>query len=147
MTTATESLNVATARKMYAAVPAGDAETVMANIHADIEVTYCGTPPDVSAAGRLELARCLERAGLLDASRLTVTDAHLNPVAYILYDLDFESKRDTVLAALDALEGFWTLGRFGRYEYHNSDQCLARAMDLHARMAPALAAGGAARRA
>lgn len=43
MTTATESLNVATTRKMYAAVPAGDAETVMANIHADIEVTYYGT--------------------------------------------------------------------------------------------------------
>jgi len=24
-----------------------------------------------------------------------------------------------------------TFGRFGRYEYHNSDQCIARAMEVH----------------
>ncbi|MBA3744796.1 nuclear transport factor 2 family protein [Sporichthya sp.] len=46
----TESINVQTTRRMYAAVPAGDAETVMANIHADIEVTYYGTA-DVPYAG------------------------------------------------------------------------------------------------
>ena len=39
----TESRNVETTRRMYAAVPAGDAETVMANIDPDIEVTYYGT--------------------------------------------------------------------------------------------------------
>ncbi|HVE25912.1 MAG TPA: nuclear transport factor 2 family protein [Sporichthya sp.] len=50
MTTTTESLNVRTTRTMYAAVPAGDAETVMANIHPDIEVTYYGTA-DVPYAG------------------------------------------------------------------------------------------------
>ncbi len=48
--TSTESLNVRTTRTMYAAVPAGDAETVMANIHPDIETYYYGTD-DVPYAG------------------------------------------------------------------------------------------------
>ncbi|MCB9896381.1 MAG: FAD-dependent oxidoreductase [Planctomycetes bacterium] len=106
------------------------------------EVTYDGTPADASKAGRLEVARGLERAGLLDAERLVVTDAHDNPHAYIFYDLEFESKRDTVLGYLDGLPGFHAIGRFGRYDYHNSDQCLASAFDLHARMRGALARGG-----
>lgn len=106
------------------------------------EVTYAGPPPDVGPTGQRQLARALEDAGLMDAGAVLASDGHCNPVAYILYDLDFESKRDTVLGHLDALPGFWSLGRFGRYEYHNSDQCLGRAMDLHARMAPALARGG-----
>ncbi len=45
-----ESRNVQTTRRMYAAVPAGDAETVMANIHPEIEMTYYGTD-DVPYAG------------------------------------------------------------------------------------------------
>ena len=80
--------------------------------------------------------------GLLDASRLTITDAAINPVSYILYDLDFEAKRNRILECLDGLGGFHAIGRFGRYEYHNSDQCLARAMDLHASLKPVLAKGG-----
>jgi protoporphyrinogen oxidase len=106
------------------------------------EVTYAGEPPDITRAGCRFVAEGLQRAGLLDVERLTVTDAHLNPVAYILYDLDFESKRDTLLAYLDGLPGFHAIGRFGRYEYHNSDQCLGRAFDLHARLRPVLARGG-----
>ena len=108
------------------------------------EVTYAGTPPPLTDAGRREVATGLQNAGLLDVDRLTITDAHANPVSYILYDRDFESKRDTVLTCLDGMEGLHTLGRFGRYEYHNSDQCLARAMDLHAQLIPVLAQGGGA---
>jgi len=106
------------------------------------EVTYAGTPPDIGEQGRREVAEGLERAGLLDASRLTITDAAINPVSYILYDLDFEAKRNRILDCLDNLGGFHAIGRFGRYEYHNSDQCLARAMDLHASLKPVLAKGG-----
>jgi protoporphyrinogen oxidase len=107
------------------------------------EVTYePGHEPDVSPAGQRELARALEAAGLLHADDVTVMDAALNPVSYILYDLDFEAKRGAVLEHLDALQGFHALGRFGRYEYHNSDQCLSQAFDLHARLAPLLARGG-----
>jgi protoporphyrinogen oxidase len=107
------------------------------------EVTYApGQEPDVSPAGQRELARALQDAGLLRTEDVTVMDGALNPVSYILYDLGFEAKRGAVLAHLDALDGFHALGRFGRYEYHNSDQCLAQALDLHARLAPVLARGG-----
>jgi hypothetical protein len=71
-----------------------------------------------------------------------VSDGHLNPVAYILYDHGFDERRQAVLDHLDGLQGFHALGRFGRYEYHNSDQCLARCLDLHERLAPVLARGG-----
>jgi protoporphyrinogen oxidase len=106
------------------------------------EVTYAGDSPDIGAAGQREVAEALARSRLLDADRLTVSDGASNPVAYILYDLDFESKRNTILAHLDGLEGFHALGRFGRYEYHNSDQCLARCFELHDRLSPLLEAGG-----
>ncbi|HTE05441.1 MAG TPA: FAD-dependent oxidoreductase [Planctomycetota bacterium] len=107
------------------------------------EVTYVpGDEPDVSPAGQRALARALADAGILHLEDVTVMDAALNPVSYILYDLDFEAKRNAVLSHLDALDGFHALGRFGRYEYHNSDQCLAQALDLHARLAPLLARGG-----
>ncbi|RKY19707.1 MAG: hypothetical protein DRQ55_09975 [Planctomycetota bacterium] len=108
------------------------------------EVTYVpGQEPGIDAAGRELVAAGLEQAGLLDRARVTVTDGYLNPVSYILYDLEFESKRGAALAWCDAQEGLHALGRFGRYDYHNSDQCLASAMDLHAAMAQSLAAGGA----
>jgi len=105
------------------------------------EVTYDGTPPPIDKAGRRALAASLAGAGLLDESRIAVTDAHLNPVSYILYDIGFEAKRQCVVSWCDNQPGFHAVGRFGRYEYHNSDQCLARAMDLHASMAADLATG------
>src|SRR5262245_26008789 len=107
------------------------------------EVTYePGKEPDVGPRGQAELARALEGAGLLRAGELRASAGWLNPVAYIFYDHGFEARRRTVLDAVDALEGFHALGRFGRYEYHNSDQCLAQAMDLVERLRPALARGG-----
>jgi len=107
------------------------------------EVTYdAGHVPDAGPDGRRELARSLEGAGVLRADAVRVSDGYLNPAAYIFYDRGFEARRRTVLAALDALEGFHALGRFGRYEYHNSDQCLAQAMDLVERLGPSLRRGG-----
>ena len=109
------------------------------------EVTYVpGDEPDVGDAGRRATARALEDAGLLDAGKIRAWDAHLNPLAYILYDLGFSERRAAVLAWTDSQPGFHALGRFGRYEYHNSDQCLSQALDLAERMLPELARGGSA---
>ncbi len=109
------------------------------------EVTYQpDNPPDITPAGQRALAEALAAGGLLDADKVTVTDGALNRVAYILYDIGFEAKRRAVLDWTDAQEGLWCIGRFGRYEYHNSDQCLARSIDLHAKMRPILANGGGA---
>lgn len=38
-----DSQNVRVTRAMYRAVPAGDAETVLAHMHPDVEITYYGT--------------------------------------------------------------------------------------------------------
>lgn len=109
------------------------------------EVTYePGHEPDVSPRGQRALAQALDDAGLLEAGAVRAWDAQLNPVSYILYDLGFAERRAAVLEHLDALPGFHALGRFGRYEYHNSDQCLSQAFDLAARMLPELARGGGA---
>jgi protoporphyrinogen oxidase len=107
------------------------------------EVTFePGREPDAGPSGQRELARALEGAGLLRAGELRHSDGYRNPLAYIFYDHGFEPRRAAVLSWLDALHGFHALGRFGRYEYHNSDQCLAQAMDLCARLLPVLARGG-----
>jgi protoporphyrinogen oxidase len=107
------------------------------------EVTFePGQEPDVTPPGQRALARALDEAELLDADRIQAWDAHLNPLAYILYDIGFAERRATVLDHLDALPGFHALGRFGRYEYHNSDQCLSQALDLAARLIPVLQRGG-----
>ena len=50
MSATTDSINVTTTKKMYAAVPAADAETVMANIDPEVHVTYYGTD-DIPYAG------------------------------------------------------------------------------------------------
>lgn len=107
------------------------------------EVTYDpAKPPSVAKDGQRLVAEGLEAAGLLEADRVDVSHGLLNPISYILYDLDFEAKRNTILDHLDGLEGFHAIGRFGRYEYHNSDQCLGRAIGLHERLTPILEAGG-----
>jgi protoporphyrinogen oxidase len=101
-----------------------------------------GREPDIGPAGRRALARALEGAGLLRADEVRASDAWLNPAAYIFSDRGFEARRRAVLDWLDGLHGFHALGRFGRYEYHNSDQCLGQAMDLVERLRPVLARGG-----
>ena len=40
--------------------------------------------------------------------------------------------------------GYITFGRFGRYEYHNSDQCIARAMQVHQHIQAISKSGAAA---
>lgn len=50
MSATTDSVNVATTKKMYEAVPAADAETVLANIDPEVHVTYYGTD-DIPYAG------------------------------------------------------------------------------------------------
>lgn len=103
-----------------------------------------GREPDVGPSGVRALAQALEGAGLLRAGELRASGAWLNPAAYIFYDRGFEARRRAVLQHLDGLHGFHALGRFGRYEYHNSDQCLAQAMDLAERLLPVLARGDGA---
>ena len=103
------------------------------------EVTHRGElRPD--AAWARDLGVALGGAGLLDPSAITVTDWVTNEFAYIDQTLDFAARIARVRGWFDA-SGYITFGRFGRYEYHNSDQCIARAMEVHTHIREIAATG------
>jgi protoporphyrinogen oxidase len=87
-----------------------------------------------------DLARC----GLFRRDRVVMTDWAEHRYAYIDQDVAFPARIDRVRAWFDA-SGYITFGRFGRYEYHNSDQCIRRAMEVHRHIAAIAASGRPAR--
>ncbi|MFK7738911.1 MAG: NAD(P)/FAD-dependent oxidoreductase [Planctomycetota bacterium] len=72
----------------------------------------------------------LDSAGVLHKEHVTLLEACNNEYAYIDQDLAFAERIARVRKWFDN-SGFLTFGRFGRYEYHNSDQCVKRAMQVH----------------
>jgi hypothetical protein len=63
--------------------------------------------------------------------------------AYIDQNLEFADRIGRVRGWFDR-SGYITFGRFGRYEYHNSDQCIARAMEVHEHIREIAASGAPA---
>ena len=93
------------------------------------EVTHRGElQPD--AAWLRDVVKALDRAGILRADQVVLTEWCNNRFAYIDQDLAFRDRIGRVRKWFDE-SGYITFGRFGRYEYHNSDQCIARAMQVH----------------
>lgn len=90
------------------------------------------------------LVRQLGAAGVLNASQVTHVDWTKIEYAYIDYDFGFQPRIERVRSWFDT-SGYITFGRFGRYDYHNSDQCIARAMEVHAHVQELARTGGAAR--
>ena len=72
----------------------------------------------------------LDRAGILRKEQVVLLEACNNEFAYIDQDLEFAARVERVRKWFDN-SGYLTFGRFGRYEYHNSDQCVKRAMQVH----------------
>ncbi len=92
------------------------------------EVTHRGdVRPD--RAWMDALLRGLERAGVLRRDQVVLQEWCNNEYAYIDQNLEFEARVGRVRRWFDT-SGYITFGRFGRYEYHNSDQCVARAMEV-----------------
>lgn len=89
------------------------------------EITYRGRY-DFDEAKKAELLQGLEHAGMLRRSDVVLTHHWNNRYAYIDQDHAFAARIARVRSWFDA-SGMLTLGRFGRYEYHNSDQCIERA--------------------
>jgi protoporphyrinogen oxidase len=94
------------------------------------EVTYRGEAPDLEKLQQ-DVVRHLHEDGLLDRKRVLFTRAWTNQYAYILYTHDLEENLDRVRHWL-AEQGIEILGRFGNYDYYNSDQCIAAVLDWHA---------------
>lgn len=93
------------------------------------EVTHRGdVRPD--AAWLRAVVEGLGRAGILQPEHVVLLEVCDNEYAYIDQDLGFHDRISRVRNWFDR-SGYITFGRFGRYEYHNSDQCVARAMQVH----------------
>ena len=75
---------------------------------------------------------------------VVVTDYANSPYAYIDQDLEFSRRIARVRQWFDD-SGYITFGRFGRYEYHNSDQCISHAMEAHSHIQTIARSGAPAR--
>ena len=97
------------------------------------EATHAGEARPGSSMSS-EIVAGLEWAGLLRKSDVVMTHASTVRHAYVVFDLDYRRKIDAALAGMAKL-GIEALGRFGRFEYVNSDHCVSKAMELGRRMA------------
>ncbi len=71
----------------------------------------------------------LARAGLLSPEEVLFTDRTVTRHAYVVFDHAYPARRKAAFDWLDRA-GLVTLGRFGRFEYDNSDQCVIKARAL-----------------
>lgn len=93
------------------------------------EVTHRGElRPD--AEWQRSVIAALGRSGILRPEHVVLSEWCNNEYAYIYQDLAFADRIARVRDWWDH-SGYITFGRFGRYEYHNSDQCVQRAMQVH----------------
>jgi len=97
------------------------------------EVTSPGGAPYPEASVEEEIVGGLAAAGLLERSEVLFTDRSLVRHAYVVFDHDYEARRATALSWMESV-GLEPLGRFGRFEYDNSDQCVIKARELAARL-------------
>ncbi|MEZ5962929.1 MAG: FAD-dependent oxidoreductase [Planctomycetota bacterium] len=91
-----------------------------------------------------ELVTRLAGCGLFTREQVVMTDVAQHEYAYIDQNLDFPARVARVRTWFDQ-SGYITFGRFGRYEYHNSDQCILRAMEAHAHVREIATSGDPAR--
>jgi protoporphyrinogen oxidase len=75
----------------------------------------------------------LEHAGLLRRSEILFHDRSFVRHAYVVFDHRYEARRKTAFDWLDDA-GIVSLGRFGRFEYDNSDQCVIKSRTLSRRI-------------
>ena len=107
------------------------------------EITYRGKL-DVTDAYVTDLRRNLARQGLFREENVTTSAWRDNRHAYIHFGPDFTARRQR---AIDGLEkfGIVPLGRFGRFNYYNTDLCILEALATADKLADRLAGEPAGR--
>ena len=73
-----------------------------------------------------EVLRGVESSGLLRRDEVLFTDRSFEKYAYIVYDHDLDERRRVSIEWCEQ-NGLVPLGRFGHYDYFNSDQCVISA--------------------
>ena len=76
-----------------------------------------------------EVIEGMAAAGLLRRDEVLLTDRSEVRPAYVVFDHAYAARRKAIFDWA-AEVGLVPLGRFGRFEYDNSDQCVVRARDL-----------------
>jgi protoporphyrinogen oxidase len=82
----------------------------------------------------------LEHAGLLEESEILFHDRSQVRHAYVVFDHGFANRRKAALDWMDGA-GILPLGRFGRFEYDNSDQCVIKSRGIAAQILERAARG------
>jgi protoporphyrinogen oxidase len=90
------------------------------------EVTSPGGAPEPGPELEREAVDGVVAAGLLRREEVLFVDRSSCRYAYIVYDHEHAARRASALAWCRA-NGIVPLGRFGRYDYFNSDQCVIAA--------------------
>jgi protoporphyrinogen oxidase len=94
-----------------------------------LEVTSPGGAPYLGPELEGEVLGGMVHAGLMTRDEVLFTDRSDHRFAYIVYDHAFAERKRAILEWMDEA-GIVPLGRFGRYEYHNSDQCVIAAREV-----------------
>ena len=68
-------------------------------------------------------------AGLVDEGEILFTDRSEVEQAYVVYDAGHVARRHAAIEWLEQV-GILPIGRFGRFDYDNSDQCVIKAREL-----------------
>jgi protoporphyrinogen oxidase len=79
-------------------------------------------------------------AGLLRRDEVLLTDRSEVRHAYVVFDQDYAARRAAIFAWMSSVD-LVPLGRFGRFEYDNSDQCVIRSRALAEELLPRLLKG------
>jgi protoporphyrinogen oxidase len=82
----------------------------------------------------------LVAAGLIRRDEVLLHDRTETAQAYVVFDHGYAARRAAIFAWLDA-QGLLALGRFGRFEYDNSDQCVIKSRGLAERLLQRARAG------
>jgi len=104
------------------------------------EVTSPGDTPYPGSELEDEIIGGMEYAGLLKRDEVMFTDRVSTRHAYVVFDHQYHPRRNAALGWLDG-EGIVPLGRFGRFEYDNSDQCVIKARETAAKLLERAAVG------
>jgi protoporphyrinogen oxidase len=104
------------------------------------EVTSPGGAPYPGKELEEEVLAGLVHAGLVRRDEVLFTDRTSTRHAYVVFDHAYHRRRDAALGWMKA-QGLIALGRFGRFEYDNSDQCVIKARALAAELCERAAVG------
>jgi protoporphyrinogen oxidase len=88
-----------------------------------------------------ELIDGLVHAGLIERGEVLFCDRASVAHSYVVFDHHYHQRRAAVFGWMDSV-GLVPLGRFGRFEYDNSDQCVIKARELAAELLAQAVAGG-----